>query len=219
MDLNYILTTYVDLKYTAIWSADFLKEIKWEIKRQSLYFRLVKQGSIFVYLSFHVFTILVILFMAVLRQSYMSFGYVFLILPRIREGAHVLKQNLIELDKEIIQLEDQIKRLADDLKKMDDDLEKINKDEEKRLKDLGEGDKFERIAETPDKQYERTKIIREMEDLKKELNDIHLNKKGTSNLTPDQKKDEKELKKQKDWKIIKLVQTYLLYFCVFDFSL
>ena len=105
MNLNYILTTYVDLKYTAIWSSDFLKEIKWEIKRQSLYFRLVKQGSVFIYLTFHVFTILVILFMAVLRQSYMSFGYVFLILPRIREGAHVLKQNLLELDKEIDNLE------------------------------------------------------------------------------------------------------------------
>jgi len=105
VDLNYILTAYVDLKYTAIWSADFLRDIKREIKRQSLYFRLVKQGSIFIYLSFHVFTILVILFMAVLRQSYMSFGYVFLILPRIREGAHVLKQNLLELDKEIDNLE------------------------------------------------------------------------------------------------------------------
>jgi hypothetical protein len=34
-----------------------------------------------------------------------------------------------------------------------------------------------------------------MEDLTKELNDIHLNKKGTSDLTPDQKRDEKELKK------------------------
>ena len=108
--MNYILTSYVDLKYTAIWSADFLKEIKWDIKRQSLYFRLVKQGSIFIYLSFHVFTILVILFMAVLRQSYMAFGYVFLILPRIREGAHVLKQNLIELEKEGENLNIEIKK-------------------------------------------------------------------------------------------------------------
>lgn len=164
MDLNYILTTYVDLKYTAIWSADFLKEIKWEIKRQSLYFRLVKQGSIFIYLSFHVFTILVILFMAVLRQSYMSFGYVFLILPRIREGAHVLKQNLIELDKEIINLEDQIKQRGDDLKKMDEDLERINKEEEKRLREekgvdgkylLAEGDLFKSIPESDDKKEER----------------------------------------------------------------
>lgn len=63
------------------------------------------------------------------------------------------------------------------------------------------------------------KITRELEDLNKELNDIHLNKKGTSDQTPEQKRDEKELKKQKKWRIIKLVQTYLLYYCVFDFSL
>ena len=69
--------------------------------------------------------------MSVLRQSYMSFGYVFLILPRIREGAHVLKQNLIELDKEITNLEDAIKQRGDDLKKMDEDLEKLHRDEEK----------------------------------------------------------------------------------------
>jgi hypothetical protein len=106
IDLNHILTTYVDLKYTAIWSSEYLKEIKWELKSGSIYFRLVKQGSILIYLTQHVFTIMIILFMAVLRQSYMSFGYVFLILPRIREGAHVLKQNLIEGDREIIQLEE-----------------------------------------------------------------------------------------------------------------
>lgn len=161
MDLNYILTTYVDLKYTAIWSADFLKEIKWEIKRQSLYFRLVKQGSIFIYLSFHVFTILVILFMAVLRQSYMSFGYVFLILPRIREGAHVLKQNLIELDKEITNLEDEIAKKAKLLTTMDEDLEKLHKDEEKAFEkqreenELAEGVVFVRSEESDEKKEER----------------------------------------------------------------
>ena len=135
--MNYILTSYVDLKYTAIWSADFLKEIKWDIKRQSLYFRLVKQGSIFIYLSFHVFTILVILFMAVLRQSYMAFGYVFLILPRIREGAHVLKQNLIELEKEGENLNIEIKKRDAYITKMDEDHFLLNKNREKEWKDLG----------------------------------------------------------------------------------
>jgi len=68
--------------------------------------------------------------MAVLRQSYMSFGYVFLILPRVREGAHVLKQNLIELDKEIITLETSIAERTEDLKKMDADLERRHKEAE-----------------------------------------------------------------------------------------
>lgn len=44
-DLNYTLTNYVDLKYQAIWGEELIKEKKWEIKRNCLYFRLVKQGS------------------------------------------------------------------------------------------------------------------------------------------------------------------------------
>ena len=112
--MNDVLTSYVDLKYTAIWSADYLKEIKWELKDGSIYFRLVKQGSVLIYLTSHVFTMMVILFMAVLRRSYISFGYVFLILPKIREGAHVLKQNLIEGEKELHELEDKKEiKLAD----------------------------------------------------------------------------------------------------------
>jgi hypothetical protein len=60
----------------------------------------------------------------------MSFGYVFLILPRVREGAHVLKQNLIELDKEIITLETSIAERTEDLKKMDADLDRRHKEAE-----------------------------------------------------------------------------------------
>lgn len=41
-DLNYQMTTYVDLKYQNIWGEDFIKEKKWEIKKGSSYFRLVK---------------------------------------------------------------------------------------------------------------------------------------------------------------------------------
>ena len=41
-DLNYLMTSYIDIKYPHIWSADFIKKKKWEIKENSLYFRLVK---------------------------------------------------------------------------------------------------------------------------------------------------------------------------------
>jgi hypothetical protein len=90
-DLNDLLVTYVDLKYDAIWSEDFCKRKKWEFKEQSLYFRLVKQGSVLVYLTFHVFTCLVVLLMAVLRQSFVSLGYVLILLPRMKDGSEVLR--------------------------------------------------------------------------------------------------------------------------------
>jgi len=42
VDLNYCLTTWVDLKYDHIWSADFLKQKKQEIKDNNTYYRVVK---------------------------------------------------------------------------------------------------------------------------------------------------------------------------------
>lgn len=66
-DLNYTLTNYVDIKYQDIWSEEYLKEKKGEIKRNSSYFRIVKQGSQLVYLTFHIFTIFTVLLMATLR--------------------------------------------------------------------------------------------------------------------------------------------------------
>lgn len=41
-DLNYYLTTYVDLKYQDIWCDETLKKKKNEFKNNSVYFRLVK---------------------------------------------------------------------------------------------------------------------------------------------------------------------------------
>ena len=67
MDLNYLLTNYVDLKYQNIWSQDFLKKKKADIKANSTYYRIVKQGSILVYVTFHIFTIFIILLMATMR--------------------------------------------------------------------------------------------------------------------------------------------------------
>lgn len=42
IDLNYHLTNYVDIKYQTIWGEEFMKEKKWEIKKNCVYFRLVK---------------------------------------------------------------------------------------------------------------------------------------------------------------------------------
>jgi hypothetical protein len=96
-DLNYLLTTLIDVKYPQIWSAEFIKKKKWEYKENSNYFRLVKQGSVLVYLTFHIVMIFVILMMSICRQSLLSLGYVFILIPSIRDGAEVLKQRDMQL--------------------------------------------------------------------------------------------------------------------------
>ena len=92
ISLNYYLTNYADLKYTKVWSDEFLKEIKGEIKQNSIYYRLVKQGSVLTYLTFHIFTIFVILLMATMRQSILSLVYVVVLLLRLKNGSEVLNQ-------------------------------------------------------------------------------------------------------------------------------
>jgi len=127
-DLNYILTTYVDMKYQDIWSEDFLKEKKWEIKENSSYFRIVKQGSVLVYISFHITTIFVVLLMATMRQSIISLGYVFILLPRVKDGGEVLDQRNIHQSKAKDDLEDEISNLkqeVDNMKKQDEDYDEL----------------------------------------------------------------------------------------------
>jgi len=87
-----MLTTYVDLKYQAIWGEELLKEKKAEIKKNCMYYRLVKQGSQLIYVSFHIITIFIILLMSAMRQSFFGIVYVLILLPYLRDGAAVLKQ-------------------------------------------------------------------------------------------------------------------------------
>jgi hypothetical protein len=114
-DLNYLMTNYIDIKYPAIWSQEFIKKKKWEFKENSIYFRLVKQGSVLVYLSFHIVMIFIILLMSILRQSFLSIGYVFILVPRLREGAEVLKQRDIQLVKKKNEMAVEVNKLAEKL--------------------------------------------------------------------------------------------------------
>jgi len=98
--LNDVLTNYVDLQYEQIWSHDFMKEKKQEFKDNNSYYRLVKQGSQLVYVSFHIFTIFIVMLMATMRQSIIALGYVLILIPRIKDGAEVLNQRDIEQNKE-----------------------------------------------------------------------------------------------------------------------
>jgi hypothetical protein len=122
-DLNDLLITYVDLKYDSIWSEDFCKAKKWEFKEQSLYFRLVKQGSVLVYLTFHVVTCLVVLLMGVLRQSFLSLGYVLILLPRMKDGSEVLRQRLLHQGASRKLKEQEVKELEEAIEKRVAELE------------------------------------------------------------------------------------------------
>lgn len=98
ISLNDILVNYIDLKYQEIWSLEFQKKIKREFKQLSPYFRIVKQGSVLTYLTFHIFTILVVMLLATVRQSIISLGYVIILLPRMKDGSEVLMQRDLAQD-------------------------------------------------------------------------------------------------------------------------
>jgi hypothetical protein len=91
INLTDILTNYVDLKSKLIWTDDRLKEKKWEIKDNSNYFRMVKQGSMLVYLTFHIFTIFIILISSILKKSLLSLGYIIILVPKLGSGTTVLE--------------------------------------------------------------------------------------------------------------------------------
>jgi hypothetical protein len=114
LDLAEVMTAFVDLNSSKIWSDETLKEKKWEIKGNSSYFRVVKQGSILVYLTFHIFSIFVILVSAVIRQSILSMGYVAIIIMKLKDGAEVLEQRNINQNKKQEFLEEEIENLRYD---------------------------------------------------------------------------------------------------------
>ena len=109
MDLNQILINYIDLKYNEIWSTDQCRKVKAQFKQQSVYYRLVKQGSVLIYLTFHIFTIFLILLMATLRQSFFALGYVLIFIPRLKHGSEVLMQRNIHQDNKEQNLKDERK--------------------------------------------------------------------------------------------------------------
>jgi hypothetical protein len=51
--------------------------------------------------------------MSILRQSFLSIGYVFILVPRLREGAEVLKQRDIQLVRKKNELEEEVYALHD----------------------------------------------------------------------------------------------------------
>ena len=103
----------MDLKYQAIWGEELIKEKKWEIKKNCVYFRLVKQGSQLIYVTFHIITIFIIMLMAAMRQSLWGTIYVFILLPRMKDGAEVLKQRDIQEGKELEEIKHDIEDIEE----------------------------------------------------------------------------------------------------------
>ena len=85
---------YVDLKYVDMWSNELAREKKMDLKNRSIYYRLVKKGSVLIYLTFHVVTLLLVMLIAVIRQSVISLLYVLVLLPHLRTAAEVLTMRL-----------------------------------------------------------------------------------------------------------------------------
>ena len=139
-----MLTNYVDIKYDKIWSIDFIKQKKGELKNNSNYYRIVKQGSILVYLTFHVFTIFIVLFMAIMRQTLISIGYVICLLMRLNDAAKVLDQRQVQVDKRRKVLLEEIKQIrfaitelnGEDESKKINELQLIIKEKQKELEDV-----------------------------------------------------------------------------------
>jgi len=57
--------------------------------------------------------------MAVMRQSFLSLGYVLILLPRMRDGAEVLMQRNIHQDKSKNEIELDIELLEESLKELE----------------------------------------------------------------------------------------------------
>ena len=198
VDLNAVLITYVDLRCQDIWSDDFCKERKWDLKNLSTYFRLVKQGSILCYLSFHIFTIVSILFLAVVRQSLVSVGYVFILLPNLKNAADVLKQRLLEQDKQMIELGVRISEIEAWIERYEADLK------------LPSRDPTYSVEVALSKRHE-------LEALRQERRALAKDQKAQSK-TAEQKQDEKEKARDREWSIIRVITKYLLAYACVDFT-
>jgi hypothetical protein len=132
-DLERTLVTFCDLRYVGVWSDVQCREKKWELKRQSIYFRIVKRGSLLVYLTFHIFTIMIILLMATVRKSILSFLYVCVLLPNLKTGAEVLTMRLFAQESDRLTIVAEIDEIDDN---KIPELEKIIERKQGELSDV-----------------------------------------------------------------------------------
>jgi len=61
-----------------------------ELKVKSHYYQIINNGSILLYTTLHIFTIMIICVSALCRRSVLSTFYIFSLLPYIKDSADVL---------------------------------------------------------------------------------------------------------------------------------
>ena len=144
-----------------------MKLKKREIKSNSPYFRIVKQGSVLVYLTFHIITIFIVLLMAVMRQSMFSIGYVLFLLPRFKDAAEVLDQSAIKQFKSKGQFIKDIKSLKEQIKVLEEIENQDHYNEE--------------LDELKDLLLEKEKALQKIQDQQKKMN--FMKRKGNDSKT------------------------------------
>jgi len=155
--------------------------------------------------------------MAVLRRSFLAMGYVLFVLPNLRAGAEVLKQNLYAQDKQKIQLEDDIEQLKVEKTKNDHRSKETTQLNNSRS-DIDDHEK-ERLrgTETTRKAYFDKQIDEKVDKINQDLREIKQSE-TKSKKTFEQKQDEKIKKAESQWRIIMIIKRYLLIYALLDFS-
>ena len=142
------------------------RKVKFEFKEQNIYYRLVKQGSILVYLSFHVFTILMILLMATLRQSFLALGYVLIFIPRLRHGSEVLMQRNVHHENQQTQLVNEEKDLETRIYENNVESDKLRAEKESNPNRFQKGTQLEQLK------YEAKELLQKQKECKAQLKHI-----------------------------------------------
>lgn len=78
-------------KYSQEKFCDWKERLK-ELKYKSHYYQIIMNGSVLLYTTWHIFTIMMICVSALCRRSVLSTFYVISLLPYIKDSADVLLQ-------------------------------------------------------------------------------------------------------------------------------
>ena len=129
--------------------------------------------------------------MAVMRQSFVSLGYMFILLPRMKDGAEVLTQRQHQQETARKALEDAVATLKEQL---------ADGVESGALGSAGQQELEEDIAKK-----------------ERELSQMQTRREAATGKTWEQKQDEREQRAEGQWRMIKVIERYLIIYACFDF--
>jgi len=143
--------------------------------------------------------------MGVLRQSFVSLGYVLILLPRMKDGSEVLRQRLLYQRESKNRKEHEVKTLEAEIAKAEEERRQAAAAEKQGKKD----------SVPPGKTEDELELMRE--DLAARRAELANMKKENSVKSFEQKQDEKVDMSEKQWKMIKVVEVYLMGYACLDF--